>query len=247
MAGRYGDFIAEFDWVVGRVLKALERNGLEEDTIVIVTSDNGANNAGSPMFHKANGPFRGMKGDIYEGGHRVPFIVRWPGRIEPGTESAETICLSDLMATAAEIVGYSLPDDAGEDSYNILPAIAGTPASTPIREATVHHSMVGMFGIRQGKWKYIEGRGNGTSSGDHWAAAVNSLATAPSRDPDTGDFRDVWFDVEGRVTPADSFPGQLYDLESDPAESVNLWQEHPEIVDRLGQLLDRYRRDGRSR
>jgi arylsulfatase A-like enzyme len=160
-AGIYGDFVSEFDWAVARILKALEDNGLEENTLVIVTSDNGANNAGSGGSHKANGPLRGLKGGIYEGGHRVPFIARWPGHIGPGGESDETICLSDLMATVADIVGYPLPADAGEDSYSIVPALTGLTTDKPIREATVHHSSTGMLAIRQGKWKYIEGRGAG--------------------------------------------------------------------------------------
>ena len=249
-AGIYGDFVMEFDWVVGQIVETLDRLGLTERTLLIVTSDNGANNGGSDMSHKANGELRGMKGDIFEAGHRVPFIASWPGVIEPGSESDETICLSDLMATIATVVGYDLPETAGEDSYDIMPALRGGPTTAAIREATVHHSVTRLFAIRQGKWKYIEGRGDGNNpSRSVSIVARENLKSQPQRNPQTGEFNPVWWDFryQYQFTNADSLPAQLYDMEADTAERVNLWGEHPEIVERLQKLLDRYRDEGRSR
>jgi len=175
-AGAYGDFVHQVDHVVGRVTAALERNGLADNTLVIFTSDNGSpgrdgtNMNGKPnsvrrFEHNPSHIYRGIKADIWDGGHRVPFIARWPGLIEGGSVSDETICHVDLMATCAAILGHELVPDAGEDSYNILPALTGRKLTKPIREATVHHSIGGMFAIRQGRWKLILGRGSGGWSG----------------------------------------------------------------------------------
>ena len=143
----YGDWMLQGDATVGRILEALDRNGIAGTTLVIVTSDNGA--AG-----RAYAPLRGSKASIWEGGHRVPFIARWPGRIEPGRTCDETICLNDLLATCADIVGFELPDDAGEDSVGILPLLLDT-ATGPVREATIHQSAQGDLAIRQGPWKLV--------------------------------------------------------------------------------------------
>ena len=155
----FADFVMEVDAMVGRVLQTLEQSGIADNTLVIFTSDNGcAPYAGVPEL-EAKGHFpselrRGYKADIWDGGHRVPFIARWPGKIKPGSRSGEIICLTDLMATSAEILGAKLPDNAGEDSVSILPALLGT-AKEPIREAVVHHSINGNFAIRQGQWKLV--------------------------------------------------------------------------------------------
>jgi arylsulfatase A-like enzyme len=175
-AGAYGDFICQVDHVVGQVIDALKCNGFERDTLVIFTSDNGSpGRDGTNMSGKTNSVrrfghnpsyiYRGIKADAWDGGHRVPFIACWPGRIKPGSVSDETICHIDLMATCAAILGYELPSNAGEDSYNILPALTGNKLNKSIRQATVHHSGNGMFAIRQGKWKLILGRGSGGWSG----------------------------------------------------------------------------------
>jgi arylsulfatase A-like enzyme len=145
--GAYGDWILEGDWVVGQILEALKRTGLAENTLVMVSSDNGAE-------HREYPPLRGSKRSIYEGGHREPFLARWPGKIKPGSVCDDTICLNDLLATCAEIVGAKLPDGAGEDSVSILPHLLGT-AKGPVREATVHQSSGGDLAIRQGPWKLI--------------------------------------------------------------------------------------------
>jgi arylsulfatase A-like enzyme len=143
----YGDWVYQGDHMLGQLLDALERKGLAGKTLVIATADNGA--AGRPYA-----PLRASKSSIYEGGHRVPFLARWPGKIEPGSVCGETICLNDLIATCADIIGEQLPDNAGEDSVSILPALAGT-AKGPLREATVHQSAGGDLAIRQGPWKLV--------------------------------------------------------------------------------------------
>jgi arylsulfatase A len=172
-AGSYGDYVHQVDFSVGQVMAALERLGLGDKTLLIFTSDNGSpQRDGTHMSgpigsvkrrfgHDPSRPWRGMKGDIWEAGHRVPFIARWPGKITPGTTSDELICLSDLMATCGAIVGYDLPDNAAEDSFDILPALLGNKNSTPIRKDIIHHSGNGVFAIRQGDWKLILGKGSG--------------------------------------------------------------------------------------
>jgi len=175
-AGAYGDFVHQVDAVVGSVLDALKRNGLAENTLVIFTSDNGspgrdgtnmsgAVNSVRRFGHNPSYVYRGIKADVWDGGHRVPFIARWPGKIPPRAVSTEPICHVDLMATCSAILGAKLPDDAGEDSYNILPALLGAEFDKATRAAVVHHSGNGMFAIRQGKWKLILGRGSGGWSG----------------------------------------------------------------------------------
>jgi arylsulfatase A len=145
--GPYGDWLNQGDWVLGQVLDALRRNKLADNTLIMVSSDNGA--AG-----RSYAPLRGSKSSIYEGGHREPFLARWPGKIKPGAVCDDIICLNDLMATSAEIVGAKLPDNAGEDSVSILPDLLGT-AKGPVREATIHQAPNSDLAIRQGPWKLI--------------------------------------------------------------------------------------------
>src|SRR6185437_7888362 len=133
------------------------------NTLLIFTSDNGAHWLPEDIKkwdHRANNGLRGQKSDIWDGGHRVPFLVRWPGRVAAGSTSKELICLTDFLATTAAVVGVKLPSDAGEDSYNLLPALRGDKLKKPIREAIVHHSSDGTFGVRQGPWKLVLARGS---------------------------------------------------------------------------------------
>ncbi|MFM8573142.1 MAG: sulfatase-like hydrolase/transferase, partial [Pirellula sp.] len=146
-AKEYGDWLYQGDWVVGQVLESLDRNQLADNTLVIVTSDNGA-------AKRIYSPLRNCKTSIYEGGHRVPFYARWPGKIKAHTVCNETICLTDLLATFAEILNVKLPPNAAEDSFSILPVLHGE-SKTPIREATVHQSHAGDLAIRKGPWKLI--------------------------------------------------------------------------------------------
>jgi arylsulfatase A len=220
--GPYGDFVMQVDAAVGQVLAALDRNGLAGSTLVFFTSDNGCSPAADfPALaahgHNPSGRFRGTKADIFEGGHRIPFLARWPGKIKAGSACGDTICLTDLMATVAAILGANLPEGAGEDSVNLLPDLLGT-ASGPLREATVHHSINGSFAIRQGPWKLALCPGSGG-----WSAPR-----------------------PGRDSTADLPAIQLYDLGRDIGETRNVQAEHPEIVERLTRLLDRYVADGRS-
>ncbi len=223
--GPYGDWVNQVDATLGMLLDALEKAGLAGNTLVVFTSDNGpekfAYDRVRDFGHYSMGDFRGVKRDAWEGGHRVPWVARWPGKIKPGTSSDEIICQTDLMATLAALLGHKLPADAGEDSYNVLPAILGKPGKRPIREATVHHSANGKFAIRQGNWVLID---------------------APSGDDNQ---EPAWFQKERGYTPHNQ-PGELYDLRADARESRNLYAERPEIVTRLKALLEKYKKDGRS-
>ena len=164
----------QVDWTVGQVTTALERKGLVDNTLFIVTSDNGATpGADFPtLIRKGHNPserFRGHKADIFEGGHRVAFIARWPAVVQAGATSAATICHTDLLATSAQITGFDLPDNAAEDSVSILPLHTG--AAKEVREATVQHSINGSFALRKGKWKLVLCPGSGGWSGPRPEAA----------------------------------------------------------------------------
>ncbi len=220
--GVYGDYVMETDWALGEVLQALRRAGLETNTVVMFTSDNGcAPYAGvtelEAQGHFPSAQFRGYKADIWEGGHRVPFLVRWPGKIQAGGHSAQLACLSDLLATSAELVGEKLPDNAGEDSVSLLPALLGTDQA-PLHEALVHHSNNGRFAIRQGNWKLELCPGSGG-----WAAPTDPNALKQG-------------------LPA----LQLYNMHDDIGERVNLQAQDAELVTRLTKLLEKIVADGRS-
>ncbi|REK19470.1 MAG: arylsulfatase [Planctomycetota bacterium] len=147
----YGDWVYQGDAMLGQIMDALAQQGLADNTLLIATADNGA-------AHRAYAPLRDHKGSIYEGGHRVPMVARWPGKVQPGSTWRHTVCLNDLLATAAEIVGAELPVAAGEDSVSMLPALLGT-SDAPTRDATVHQSPGRDLAIRQGPWKLIVHRG----------------------------------------------------------------------------------------
>jgi arylsulfatase A len=220
-AGRRGDMCTEVDWTVGEVLRTLDRLGLADTTLVIFTSDNGGiigdrkegvEDLGPEELyetygHHANGPFRGQKWTIYEGGFRVPFVVRWPGHVRPGRVSNQLICLADFVATCAAILGEKLPAGAGPDSHNILPELLGEKLAGPLRDNVVLHSQMGMFAIRQGPWKLIDGHGQGT-----------------------------WY-ADARPPLPGEPPGQLYNVEEDPGETRNLWREHPNVVNSLADWI----------
>lgn len=219
----YGDFVLQCDDSVGRILDALSRYGFSNNTLVIFTSDNGCSPRAEfdeleKFGHDPSSIYRGYKADIFEGGHRIPFAARWPGKIAPGSTSSETICLTDLMATCSAILGEPLPTDAGEDSYNLLPALFGGLLKQPLREATVHHSINGSFSIRQGKWKLNLCPGSGG-----WSEP------RPQKAKEMG-------------LP----PLQLYDVETDYAETTNVYEKYPKVVEHLTKLLDHYKTSGRS-
>ena len=171
-AGAYGDYVQQVDWTVGEIVGILEKTGQYDNTLFVFSSDNGSpgrdgTNMSGPVSsvrrfgHNPSYIFRGTKADIWEAGHRVPFFAVWLGKIQPKSESAEPICLTDFFATCAAILETDVPDTAAEDSFNLLPVLLGEKYNSPIREAVVHHSSQGMFAIRQGKWKLIEGKGSG--------------------------------------------------------------------------------------
>jgi arylsulfatase A-like enzyme len=193
------------DWCVGEVRKALEARGVLDDTIVIFTSDNGPRRGANGQ--KSAGPYRGFKNSAYEGGHRVPFIIRWPGNVEPGAVSHVPISLTDMMATFAEFLDFPLPDDAAEDSISVLPAILDTGGETAeirrpalVSDTGGHASELGDFSIRRGKWKLVE------------------LNPRPAGEPGTTVY-------------------ELYDMETDPYETADLAGSHEGIVEEMRRLL----------
>ena len=233
-AGAYGDWIHELDHSVGRVLEALDRLKRSERALVVFTSDNGGSGQMSEVegarqeteqvaAMKAgldlNRPWRGRKHSVYQGGFRVPFLARWPGKVPPGSECGEMISVVDLLATVARIVDEKLPaaSEGAEDSYDVLPAFLGEKLEKPLRPDLIFHSADGNFAIRQGPWKWIEGKAH----------------------PDTkpGALR----------ARAAEFKPQLYNLADDPGEKHDLIGKHPEEAKRLSDLLNRYREKGFSR
>ena len=220
-AGPRGDMVALFDWMVGQVMDALDRCGLADDTLVLVTSDNGALPGcnGRTYGHKSCGDWRGFKGFIWEGGHREPFIARWPGVVAPNSVCDALVGLQDFMATVADIVGESLPEDAGEDSASFLPALMGE--NELVRNDLIHHSCMGVFSIRRGDWKLIVDCDN---SGDMGRGVDGCAGTGP---------------VPGAR-------GQLYHMGDDPFESYNQFGREPGIVREFREMVERYIADGRS-
>jgi arylsulfatase A-like enzyme len=157
-AGVRGDMVYEFDWSVGRVLAKLDELGIAGNTLVIVTSDNGGvpkSDEGEDFGHKSNGDLRGSKGGLFEGGHRVPFLVRWPGRAPAGTVNGSLVVLTDMLATFAELAGLQVPPGAGPDGTSVLPALKGATMDAAARPAVILHSGGGQFAIRSGRWKLI--------------------------------------------------------------------------------------------
>ena len=182
-AGDYGDFVTQVDATVGGILRILEERGLAQHTLVVFTSDNGAHWPPADIQrwdHRANGPWRGMKSDAFEGGHRVPFLVRWPARIKPGGTTEALVCLTDLLATFAEINDIRLPPGAGEDSRSFASVLRDPRRGG--RNDLVHHSIQGVFAVRRGSWKLIEANGSGgwTSAKVETPAQLYDLASDPS-------------------------------------------------------------------
>ena len=228
-AGPHGDFIFEMDHIVGELIKTLEQHDLAKNTLIIFTSDNGPEvptTIAMRRDHKHDGarPWRGVKRDQWEGGHRVPFIARWPGKIFPGSTATQTICLTDLLATMAAITGFKLPNNAGEDSFNILPALLGSKKS--VREYTLHQTISLALAIRHGNWKYLDHRGSGGNNYDRG-----------------GEWGMKQFALPEKVPTAS---GQLYNLKTDPGETTNLYLKEPNRVEALKAKLEEFMRTGRS-
>ncbi len=210
-AGARGDAVCLVDWMVGEVLNSLRELNIEENTLIIVSSDNGARATcfdGKDYGHKSNGDWRGQKADIWEGGHREPFIAQWPGKIKPASQCNQTICLMDFMATCADIIGAQISNGMAEDSISFLSCLDNQATDISVRNSLIHHSGDGMFSIRQDKWKLIIGLGSGGF-------------TAPQHEtPQAG----------GAI-------GQLYNLSIDPTETNNLYNEKPKKVKQMTKLL----------
>ena len=228
----YADYVMETDDAIGQVMKAIDAGGIADNTVVVFTSDNGCSpSADFPTLLKAgHSPsyvFRGMKADIFDGGHRVPFMVQWPAVVKAGSRCDQTICLLDFMATAAEITGFKLPENAAEDSVSLLPALKGA-TEQPLREAIVHHSINGSFSIRQGRWKLELCPDSGG-----WSDPKPVPAKAPANS-------------KARELAANLPPIQLYDMTADMGERKNVETDHPDVVKRLIKLLQKYVADGRS-
>ena len=225
--GLYGDFVAQLDDAVGQVLSALEEAGVLDDTLLVFTSDNGSymgvvsnrnfdHTDDSRLLwyrkdtHRANGPWRGRKKEIFEGGHRVPLLVRWPGVVAAGSETAATVTLTDLYATVADIVGEEALPGVAEDSMSLLPILRSESETRGV--PVVHHSVTGMFAVRDGPWKLVLGNGTGGHTDGY-----------------------PWFDPSGSPFQR---PWRLYDLSRDPAEADNIAGDHPDVVARLEAVYE---------
>lgn len=216
--GPRGDMILELDGTIGKIVDTLKNLDVWENTLLIFTSDNGPHPKTEEITihgHNPTGSLRGQKADIWEGGHRIPFIASWPDKIKPGTVSDELICLTDLLGTCAAIMDEPLPEDAGEETRSMLPVLYGDQSN---RESVVHHSISGMFSIRRGDWKLIQGKGSG---GFESQPADTQVIGIPS---------------QGRWK-ADDSPGQLYHIKEDVMEEKNVYLENPDIVQALTKEL----------
>lgn len=219
----YGDFVVQLDASIGELLSALDRLGMARNTLVIFTADNGCSPAANldelkQLHHDPSAGFRGHKADLFEGGHRVPFVARWPGQIPAGTRCTQTVGQLDLLATCADLLGKVLPETVGEDSVSMLPLLKGGNQPVGGREVLIHHSNNGSFAARQGKWKLL-------------------------MTPDSGGWS---FPQPGKGLTQGLPRYQLYDLEADPCEATNRMSEHPDVVTRLAKALKRAIERGRS-
>ncbi|MEI6892645.1 MAG: arylsulfatase [Pontiella sp.] len=220
--GAYGDFVMQTDHVIGQIMNAVDDSKFADNTLVIVTADNGCSKAAKidkleAQGHYPSAQFRGSKADLWDGGHRVPFIVRWPNGVKAGSQCDQTICLTDLMATCADLTGATFPKNAGEDSVSFAPALKGEQIIST-RNGIIHHSISGHFAYRQGKWKLLLAKGSGG-----WTAP-NERAAAQNGSP----------------------VAQLYNMEKDPGETTNLYALQPEVAARLLAQLETDIARGRS-
>jgi arylsulfatase A len=221
-AGMYGDFTVMVDAMIGKVLAALDESQMSDQTLLLFSSDNGPtwyDRDVERFGHDSSGGWRGMKADAWEAGHRVPFIVRWPGTVMPGSTSDHLTCFTDVLATLADLTGTTLPEDAGPDSFTFLPVLRGEQDDNArLRPSLVIPAGNGTLTIRSGDWKLITALGSGG------------------------------FSEPKRIKPGpDDPPGQLYHLAEDPAEMSNRYLQEPQIVQRLQAELDRIESAGRHR
>ena len=225
-AGAYGDYVVQTDMAVGRVMEALRLNEFEKNTIIIFTSDNGPETYAYPRiknyYHYSMGNWRGLKRDLWEGGNRVPFIVRYPGIIKPSSVSSQLICQTDILATIAAFTGSAIPYNAGEDSYDMSLAMTNDKLPGTIRESVVYHTINGNYAIRKGDWVLIEAPTGEVSKEPDWRKKENGYTE------DTGEMA-------------------LYDIGSDPGQKKNLITLYHQKAMELSSELDRIRNNSRSR
>lgn len=228
-AGPRGDFVVELDTLVGRVIDLVKELGIDDETLILFNADNGAETMHVDWMredhdHDPSAGLRGMKRDAWEGGHRVPFIARWPGRIPQGQVSDQITNTTDIFATLASIVDFTLPDDAAVDSFDMLPVMTGKQDPVkPVRPHLLTQSFRGEFQIRKGKWKYLDHQGSG---GNNYERGVLKKYEIKETAPEA--------------------PGQLYDLAADPQETINLYFKKTEVRRELQALLQRLKQEGRS-
>jgi arylsulfatase A len=225
-AGPYGDFVVQTDDACGQLLAALADAGLEKNTIVIFSADNGAEifayERDARFDHWSSAPFRGLKRDLYEGGHHVPFVIRWPGVTKPGTVSDALISQVDLLATLASAVGFELPPDAAADSHDFLPWLRGQ-SQRPPRTTIVHNTNPGQYAIRHGDWLLVDGK-------------TGTMGEPPEK---------AWLEKHD-VPPDDGQPVELYDLRRDVGQRENVAAAHPDTVAELQSLLKSVRSRGHT-
>ena len=234
--GLYGDFVHELDWIVGEVMNTLEEMGVADNTLVIFTSDNGGmfNATGQrarAQGHEANGKLLGFKFDAWEGGHRIPFIVHWPGKTKPGSVSDQLICNVDMLATFAALTGPNLKEDQGVDSWNMLAALTGE-TNDELRDCVLlAPQKPSHTAWRKGKWLYIDAQGaggfSGRKPGTHGFGGPAAITFAG----------EVNSDIENGTIKKDAPPAQLYNLEEDPNQHVNLYNQEPEVAASMKQSL----------
>jgi arylsulfatase A len=230
-AGPHGDFIFEMDWIVGELMKTLDELDIADNTLVMFGSDNGPEVPtviAMRRDHQHDGarPWRGVKRDQWEGGHRTPFIVRWPGKVKAGTVCDEPLNLTDVFATCAAIVDADLPNDVAEDSFNMLPVLLGTQGKQRVRPYLIQQTWSLKMSLRKGDWKLLNHKGSGGSNYERdgeWGLKQYAIADT---DPNA--------------------PGQLYNLASNPGETINVYSKHPEVVTELKALLEEAKTSGRT-
>ena len=230
-SGPHGDFLFQMDWIVGELMAELKKLGVADNTIVMFASDNGPEVPTVIAMrrdhdHDGARPWRGVKRDQWEGGHRTPFIVRWPGRVKAGSTSDQLTSLTDIFATCAAITGADIPDDAAEDSYNILPVLDGSQGDEPLRPYLLQQTWTLKMSVRRGDWKLLDHKGSGGSNYEKDGEWGMKQYAIKDNDPDA--------------------PGQLYNLATDPGETDNLYSKHPDIVAELRALLEESKESGRS-
>jgi arylsulfatase A-like enzyme len=212
----YGDFVSMTDAKIGEILQYLKDNNLDKNTMIVFTSDNGCSPSANfnelrEKGHDPSAGFRGTKADIYEGGHRIPFIVKWPGNVKANSINNTTICLTDFMSTCSALLNTNLQNNAAQDSYSLLPLLTPSKKTTYQRRSTVHHSIDGYFAIRKGDWKLAMCRGSGG-----WSAPTENQAAK------------------------NNMPAvQLYNLKEDPSEQNNVYAKYPEMVRALTEELEK--------